>query len=63
MTRLMVNDLNAWWEQALELPGRFGVPVPKPVTMQPWGLRTAYVFDPSEVLWHAAERREGQIFD
>jgi uncharacterized glyoxalase superfamily protein PhnB len=24
--------------------------------VQPWGLRIAYVVDPSGVLWHVAER-------
>jgi uncharacterized glyoxalase superfamily protein PhnB len=26
--------------------------------MQPWGLRIAYVVDPSGVLWHVAQRPE-----
>jgi uncharacterized glyoxalase superfamily protein PhnB len=26
--------------------------------MQPWGLRVAYIVDPSGVLWHIAQRRE-----
>jgi uncharacterized glyoxalase superfamily protein PhnB len=25
--------------------------------MQPWGLRVVYLFDPTGVLWHIAERR------
>ena len=29
-------------------------PTPKAPAMQPWGLRVAYVFDPSGVLWHIA---------
>lgn len=37
---------------SLDLPAKFGVPVPKPPMMQPWGLRIAYVVDPSGVLWH-----------
>jgi len=61
MMQLMVDDLDAWWAhiQALDLPGRFGVQAPRPPAMQPWGLRIAYVVDPSGVLWHVAERREG----
>lgn len=58
MMQLMVDDLDAWWAhiQTLDLPGRFGVQPPRPPKMQPWGLRVAYVFDPSGVLWHVSER-------
>lgn len=61
MMQLMVDDLDLWWEHiaALDLPGRFGVPQPKPPAVQPWGLRIAYVIDPSGVLWHISQRREG----
>jgi uncharacterized glyoxalase superfamily protein PhnB len=61
MMQLIVDDLDAWWAhvESLDLPNKFGVPTPKPPTMQPWGLRTAYVVDPSGVLWHIAQRREG----
>lgn len=60
MMQLMVDDLDAWWShiQALELPKQFGVTAPKAPAMQPWGQRVAYVFDPSGVLWHVAQRRE-----
>jgi catechol 2,3-dioxygenase-like lactoylglutathione lyase family enzyme len=60
MLQLMVDDLDAWWAhiEALDLPARFGVQPPKPPAAQPWGLRIAYVFDPSGVLWHVAQRRE-----
>ncbi|MBL8186948.1 MAG: glyoxalase [Acidobacteria bacterium] len=65
MMQLIVDDLNAWWEHisALDLPGQFGVPPPKAPAMQPWGLRIAYVVDPSGVLWHVAERRKDLIQD
>jgi catechol 2,3-dioxygenase-like lactoylglutathione lyase family enzyme len=65
MLQLMVDDLDAWWRhiQSLDLPGRFGVAAPKPPAMQPWGLRVAYVFDPSGVLWHVAQRRDGVSHD
>ena len=58
MLQLMVDDLDAWWRHlaALDLPGSFGVAAPKPPALQPWGLRVAYVFDPSGVLWHVAQR-------
>jgi uncharacterized glyoxalase superfamily protein PhnB len=56
--QLMVDDLDAWWVHivSLDLPGKFGVRAPAPPEMQPWGLRLAYVFDPSGVLWHVAQR-------
>jgi catechol 2,3-dioxygenase-like lactoylglutathione lyase family enzyme len=59
MMQLMVDDLDAWWSRirALDLPGRFGVAAPKAPALQPWGLRIAYVTDPSGVLWHVAQRR------
>ena len=65
MMQLMVDDLDAWWThiEALDLTNRFGVPAPKPPAMQPWGLRIAYVVDPSGVLWHIAQRRKDAIQD
>ncbi|MGV3721483.1 MAG: VOC family protein [Actinomycetota bacterium] len=65
MMQLMVDDLDAWWAHlgSLDLAGRFGVQPPKAPAMQPWGLRVAYVYDPSGVLWHVAQRREGAIQD
>lgn len=61
MLQWMVDDLDAWWRhfESLDLPGRFGVQPPKPPTMQPWGLRVAYVYDPCGVLWHVCQRRHG----
>lgn len=65
MMQLMVDDLDAWWAhiESLDLPGRFGVPQPKPPAVQPWGLRIVYLVDPAGVLWHIAERRDGVIHD
>lgn len=65
MMQLMVDDLDAWWNHilALNLPQQFAVPAPKPPAMQPWGLRIAYVVDPSGVLWHVAERRKDVLHD
>ena len=59
MMQLMVDDLDAWWAhiEALDLPSTFGVAPPKAPAMQPWGLRVAYVYDPSGVLWHVGQRR------
>ena len=65
MLQLMVDDLDAWWAhiQSLDLPENFGVTPPKPPAMQPWGLRIAFVFDPSGVLWHVAQRRSDAAQD
>ena len=65
MMQLMVDDLDAWWSHisALDLPGQFGVPPPKAPALQPWGLRIAYLVDPSGVLWHVAQRRQGIVQD
>lgn len=65
MMQLMVDDLDTWWAhiQSLDLAKNFGVPAPRAPAMQPWGLRIAYVVDPSGVLWHIAQRREGAIQD
>jgi uncharacterized glyoxalase superfamily protein PhnB len=65
MMQLMVDDLDAWWArlQSLGLPAKFGVPEPKPPAPQPWGLRVAYLVDPSGVLWHVTQRRPGIVHD
>lgn len=59
MVQLMVDDLDAWWAhiEALDLPTKFGVQPPAAPAMQSWGLRIAYLFDPSGVLWHVAQRK------
>lgn len=65
MMQLMVDDLDEWWAhiERLDLATTFGVQPPRPPAMQPWGLRVAYVVDPSGVLWHVAQRRPGKPHD
>ena len=65
MMQLMVDDLDAWWAHvsSLDLPAKFGVSEPKPPKVQPWGLRVAYLVDPSGVLWHVAQRRPNTRHD
>jgi hypothetical protein len=65
MMQMMVDNLDAWWQhiEALDLPKVFGVKPPKAPAIQPWGLRVSYVYDPSGVLWHVAERRQNEPAD
>jgi len=65
MMQMMVDNLDAWWKhiEALDLPKLFGAQAPKAPAMQSWGLRVSYVYDPSGVLWHVAERRENEPAD
>ena len=65
MMQLMVDDLYAWWGRidSLDLSQKFGVPLPRKPEMQPWGLRIGYIVDPSGVLWHVGQRREGVVHD
>jgi uncharacterized glyoxalase superfamily protein PhnB len=65
MMQLMVDDLDSWWANliSLDLPGRFAIQPPKGPALQPWGLRIAYLVDPSGVLWHVAQRRPGVAHD
>jgi uncharacterized glyoxalase superfamily protein PhnB len=57
MMHMLVNNLDEWWTSisALSLESRYDVRAPAPPKLEPWGLRVAYVFDPSGVLWHFAE--------
>jgi len=59
MMPLMVDDLDPWWEHlnSLDLPNQFPGTSLRPPAVQPWGLRIAYLVDPSGVLWHIAQRR------
>jgi len=56
MMHLMVTNLDDWWAHisSLNLDERYNVRTIAP-KMEPWGLKVAYVDDPSGVLWHFAE--------
>lgn len=56
MMQLLVKDIDAWWDHiaAQSLERNFEVVPPRQPSLQPWGLRVAYVWDPSGVLWHFA---------
>ncbi len=61
MMQLMVDDLDAWWAhlESLDLPNAFGIKLLRPPAKQPWGLRVAYVADPSgSPLAHRRAARE-----
>jgi len=57
MMHLLVTNLDDWWKHIakLDLSTKYGVQPPRAPKLEPWGLRVAYVFDPSGVLWHIAE--------
>jgi len=57
LMHLLVNNLDQWWKHisGLDLAAQYGVREPRAPKLEPWGLRVAYVFDPSGVLWHIAE--------
>ncbi|HEY6235368.1 MAG TPA: VOC family protein [Candidatus Elarobacter sp.] len=65
MMQLMVDELDGWWAhiERLDLAATFDVQPPRAPAIQPWGLRIAYLFDPSGVLWHVSERRPGVVHD
>ena len=56
MMHLLVQDVDAWWQQA-QLPiAKYHVTSGVP-TQQAWGIRDFTVHDPSGVLW-----RIGQVY-
>lgn len=65
MMQLVVDDLDAWWTHiaSLDLPTKFSVAAPRAPALQLWGMRVAYVFDPSGVLWHVPQRRPNVAHD
>jgi len=58
MVQMLVRDADAWWRQhvdAAKLAASFDVKPPQAPTMQSWGLKVGFIWDPSGVLWHLAE--------
>jgi len=57
MAQLLVRDVDSWWRRidAAKLVDEFAVKPPRAPTMQDWGLKVGFLFDPSGVLWHVAE--------
>ena len=60
MMALMVEDADAWWRhiEHAGLREKYALPMLKPPTMQPWGLRVLYLADPSGVLWHIQDKKQ-----
>lgn len=57
MMQLVVEDLDGWWRRLDKdgLATRHSVRSPVPPRIQPWGLKVAFLFDPSGVLWHVTQ--------
>jgi hypothetical protein len=54
---MLVDDVDRWWIHLakLDLPKRYGIAAPREPKLESWGLKVAYMTDPSGVLWHIAE--------
>jgi uncharacterized glyoxalase superfamily protein PhnB len=58
MVQLLVRDADRWWAAHIDgakLVADFAVKPPRPPSMQPWGMKVGFLFDPAGVLWHIAE--------
>ena len=57
MVQMLVRDVDRWWQvvEAAGLVEKFAVRAPRPPSMQSWGMKVGFLFDPSGVLWHVAE--------
>lgn len=57
MMQLLLEDLDGWWSRLDKggLATRHSVRSPVPPRIQSWGLKVAFLFDPSGVLWHVTQ--------
>ena len=58
MLQMLVRDGDAWWQDhvdAAKLVGEFAVKAPRSPSLQAWGMKVGFIWDPSGVLWHIAE--------
>ena len=57
VVQMLVRDVDAWWQAAQPemLVATFGVRRPRAPSVQSWGSKVGFLFDPSGVLWHIAE--------
>ena len=54
MMHLLVEDVDAWWQQAQSSIAKYSVNGSAP-EQQPWGIRDFTLHDPSGVLWRVGE--------
>ncbi|HEX3984090.1 MAG TPA: VOC family protein [Acidisoma sp.] len=57
MLQLLVRNVDSFWAgiDVAGLTAGFDVKPPRPPTMQPWGMKVGFIWDPPGVLWHVAE--------
>jgi len=60
MMILGVEDADVWWKhiQKMDFAKKYPGILCKPPQMQPWGIRSLYLSDPSGVLWHITDMRK-----
>jgi uncharacterized glyoxalase superfamily protein PhnB len=61
MMSLSVEDADQWWAhiQGAGLAEKYAGIMCKAPALQPWGIRVLYLSDPSGVLWHITDTRQG----
>jgi uncharacterized glyoxalase superfamily protein PhnB len=61
MMSLSVEDADQWWAhiQGAGLAEKYAGIMCKAPALQPWGIRVLYLSDPSGVLWHITDARQG----
>jgi catechol 2,3-dioxygenase-like lactoylglutathione lyase family enzyme len=61
MMSLSVEDADPWWAhiQGAGLAEKYPGIMCKAPALQPWGIRVLYLSDPSGVLWHITDTRQG----
>ena len=59
MMHLLVEDVDAWWNQIREadIAGKYGVKITE-VQQQPWRMRDFVLIDPSGVMWRIGQNSE-----
>lgn len=57
MLHVTVDDAQAWHDRAVKVldEGGWGKARAAPPTRQDYGAKVAFIWDPSEILWHMAE--------
>ena len=57
MVQLLVSNVDEWWvsRDIAARAAEFAVREPVAPSIQPWGLRVGFIFDPCGVLWHVTQ--------